>query len=320
VVSIDLLHEETMGTEINCTSKRIMRTRVLIVFVFIISSLSCSIFQNDAATPRGSGNVIQKAIPVKPFNQLTIEISVDVYIHQGEIETLIVEADEKLFPYLCIHVIDERLRLAFAKEVTNIYPSRPYKFNLVVKDLSSMTVSGSADVYSQGIDGSRLEVNLGGPGKLMVMDIRSEHVEINHTGSGEINVENLETGKLSLHLDGSGDIRIGSLHAQVIDVQSTGSGNVMISGEAVEQRINLIGSSDYVAGDLCSERIIVSMVATGKATVWATKTLDVRIAPGIGSIAYYGDPKLTIQSSDLKSIRALGEMKGRKNSSQDVQQ
>lgn len=288
--------------------------------LLVSGSLACSLLEDDASILRGSGNVILKAVPVKSFTQISIDVSGEVHISQGETEVLILEADDNLFQYLHIQVNDETLSLGFTEEVTNIQPSKPFIFTLVVKDLRSLTISGSADVYSQGIEGVRFQIDQRGSGDLTVTNILSDSLEIGHSGSGDVNVKSLESRELLIDLSGSGDIEIDSLHAVVADVKATGSGDVMISGEADEQRINLIGSSDYLAGGLHSEDVFISMVATGKVTVWATESLKVRVTPGIGKVVYYGDPELTIKSSDLKHIKAMGEVGGRRNPGQEVKQ
>jgi hypothetical protein len=315
-----LIKEGIMTTEIYCHPKKVITTRILMGLLLVIGSLACSLLEDDASILRGSGDVILKAMPIKTFNQIRIDVSGEIYISQGETEALIVEADENLFQYLRIQVKDETLSLGFAKEVTNIQPSKPFRFTLVVKELKGLVVSGSAVVYSQGIRSDGLEVNLGGSGNLSVVDILSDHLDINHSGSGDVNVKSLESGELSIDLSGSGDIQIDFLHAKVVDVKATGSGDVILSGEAEEQQINLIGSSDYLAGGLHSEDVFISMVATGKVTVWATESLKVRVTPRIGKIVYYGDPELTIKSSDLKHIKAMGEVGGRRNPGQEVKQ
>ena len=44
---------------------------------------------------------------------------------------------------------------------------------------------------------------------------------------------------------------------------------------------------------------------SGKATVWATESLDARVT-GSGTVNYYGDPKVNVSGSGSGRVKRLG--------------
>jgi len=213
-----------------------MNTRIgravglLAIVILLISACGIGII-------RGSGNLVTESRNVSDFDRVDLSGSGEVVIIQGEEESLTVEADDNIMPYVTTEVRGGTLQLALdAEGARSISPTR-LRFTVGVKDLAGLEVSGSGSATSTGIDTERLDIDV----------------------------------------SGSGDVRIDSLAAEAVGVQLSGSGDVELRGEVTRQDIDINGSGKYIAGDLGSQTATVAVSGSGDATVWVTESLDAHI-------------------------------------------
>jgi hypothetical protein len=187
---------------------------------------------------RGSGNVITETRQVSDFDRVSLSGSGHVAITQGAEEGVSVEADDNLVQYVRTKVSGRTLELGLRWPGTIVTPSQPIRYNVSVKDLVGLEVSGS----------------------------------------GDIDAASIETDSLEVKVSGSGDIRTDSLTAEALNVDISGSGDVVMAGEAPEQDIKISGSGNFDAGDLRGERVKLTIDGSGDATVWATESLAGRLS------------------------------------------
>lgn len=152
------------------------------------------------------------------------------------------------------------------EEGVNIISNSRLTFYVSVDDLSGMSVAGSGEIQANGIGTDRLEVTTGGSGSIQIVDLTVDEVDARIGGSGEIN----------------------------------------LAGDADVQDITISGSGKYLAGDLCSASVIVSINGDGNATVCATETLDTNITNS-GSVEYYGRPSINSSGDGSGQINSLVE-------------
>jgi hypothetical protein len=223
---------------------------------------------------RGSGNVVTEDRPVSDFNRVSLIGVGDVIITQGEEESLTVGADDNLMQYIKTEVKNGTLILGFTDEVKSesVKPSKPIKFNLSVREVTGLDVTGVGDINWSSLD--------------------TDHLEIAITGVGDIIASSLDTDRLEIVIGGVGDVIISSLTAEELVVYVNGAGDAVLAGQVVKQGVFINGAGDYLAAKLKSQAAVVEVNGAGKATVWATDTLDVRI-PGPGKVECYGDPQVT---------------------------
>lgn len=211
---------------------RIGRAVGLLAIVILLIS-ACGI-----GTIRGSGNMVTEPRDVSGFDRVSLSGTGEVVITQGDEESLTVETDDNIMPYVITEVSGGTLHLALdAERARSISPTR-LRFTVAVRDLAGLEVSGSGSATSTGIDTERLDVEV----------------------------------------SGSGDVRIDSLTAEAVGVQISGSGDVELRGEVTGQDININGSGEYIAGDLRSQTARVAVSGSGDATVWVTESLDASVS------------------------------------------
>ena len=185
---------------------------------------------------RGSGDLVTESRDVSGFDRIEVHGSGKVIITQDGTESLTVETDDNLIEYVTTEVVGRTLELGF-EDVVLVSPTR-LTFDLHLKDLTGLEISGS----------------------------------------GDIEAESIETDGLEIQVSGSGDARIDSLAADDVEIKIGGSGSVELEGDASRQDVTISGSGKVRAGDLRCEAVDVSISGSGDATVWVTESLDVNIS------------------------------------------
>lgn len=252
-----------------------------------IPDVEFNLFERDRV--RGSGDLIIVEREIHDFDKISVKGPGEISLIQGNEESLTVTIEDNLLEYLETKVIAGTLTLGWdpdnAKKL-DLRPSHPIQFELVVKDLTTLSIYGSTDVSSEGLSLDRL-----------VIDIY---------GSGDVSMGNVESERVTIHLYGVGDIKIESLIAKNLMVGILGIGNVKLDGEVEEQQINIPGKGDYRAGELFSEVAYVSIHGSGDATMWVTEYLEGEVI-GSGNLKYYGDPKAYFSGVGSGKFEDLGE-------------
>jgi hypothetical protein len=254
----------------------------LIVLLFL-PSLACGAFTTNAVI--GSGEIITQTIDVSGFQRVTLEGFGDVFIEQGQTESLSVETDDNILPLLDIRVRGSELILG-TKNGVDVNPSKGITYTLTVQDLDDITLAGS--------------------GAFHVGSLSSGNFGISVSGSGDVNLSGLEAEALSIRLNGSGNIFVENVDVQAVDSSLQGSGDIKLEGQADTQKVRMGGSGNYLAGDLQTNTADVNVPGSADVTVWVEDELSITVS-GSGNIRYYGTPAIDQTISGSGNITSLGE-------------
>jgi len=211
-----------------------------LLFTMVLLTLACSTFPTIGTRLEGSGNVITEERQVSNFDRVLLSGYGEVTIYQGEIESLTVRTDDNIMPYIETEVRNRTLELGFTPSGSrrSINPSDSIHFDLVVKDISRLDISGA----------------------------------------GSVTADELTVEKLQLNLSGAGSLEINNLVADELVSNISGAGSVLVAGQVTGQELNHSGVGSYYAGDLESETALVTISGAGSATLWVRETLDVKVS------------------------------------------
>lgn len=222
-----------------------------------------------------TGNLVAESREVSNFDRVALRDYGELVITQGEEESLTIEAHPDILPKIKTEVRDGKLTIkiggswldklgdALATGLTRQW----IKYNLTVKKLTGLEISGAV----------------------------------------RVNASDIETDRLALKLTGAGQVNIEALSAEVLEIDLPGACAIKVSGKVEEQRIALSGAGSYSAPKLESSRASVDLRGAGQATVWAVEDLDVTIRglgsveyygtptvkksiSGIGTVTSLGNP------------------------------
>lgn len=210
----------------------------LIISLILLLTLACSITFDtpEIRELQGSGNLVTEQPVVSGFDQIEFGGVGRMTIRQGDSESLTIEADDNLIDHIVTRVVGDRLIIEMEKNI-NFGGMTRINYDLVVKDLSRLTLSGF----------------------------------------GDIDVDGLNTDKLTILLSGSGNLTMDDLQAESLDVTITGFGNTEVSGEVKELQVVIKGAGSFKGGDLFSQTAQIEVSGFGNATTWVESDLDVEI-------------------------------------------
>ena len=221
---------------------------------------------------RGSGNVKTETRQISGISAVELDTSGDLTLSQGETESLTIEAEDNLLPLLTSDVSNGALTLG-TKPNTSISATKPIKYTLVVKNLSSLMLNGSGNIAA---------------GDLTATD----KFTVESNGSGNIVLASLSASATTAHLAGSGALNVSNMTSTTISVIIDGSGDAQITGTAAGQKINVNGSGDFNGEKLAGKTAVINTNGSGRTTVQVSDTLNA-IINGSGDIIYIGNPTVT---------------------------
>jgi hypothetical protein len=256
---------------------------LFLIALLFMPSLACGSFRTISVV--GSGEIVNQTIEVSKFDRVTLEGFGDVFIEQGQIESLSVQTDDNIISFLDIRVRGTELVLGVERGA-DLNPSRSITYNLTVQNLNSITLAGS--------------------GTFHVDPVKSEDLHVSLSGSGDIEIRGLTADNLSIELNGSGNITLENVNVKRVDTSLRGSGDINLEGKTDTQKVAVSGSGNYLAGSLQTNSMDIRIPGSGDITVWVEDELNVNV-DGSGNIRYYGKPNIDQSGFGSGDITSLGE-------------
>jgi hypothetical protein len=185
----------------------------------------------------GSGNKETEEREISNVNGVALSFVGDLHITQGDEEKLVITGDDNVLPLITTEVRDGLLTIG-SKSTLGIPMVTELRYDLTVRDLNSLRLSGAGNAQMDG----------------------------------------LETGDLAVAVSGAGNLVVRNLKADRVAANLSGVGNVELSGEADRQAVTLSGAGSYEGSDLETGSADVALSGLGSATVWATESLNATIS------------------------------------------
>lgn len=264
-----------------------MRTLILTILSIIL--ISCSSFAIKPET-----KVVKEDRNLSGFSQIQTSSSIDIYIQQGDKESVIVETNEEYQKQVIIIVEEKKLIIKTKGNIMN-----PDKFNvyITVKVLDNIFSAGSGDIESVGtLIFPKLNFNITGSGDLE-MNLDSKTVSLNIEGSGDVELEGKITN-LDMHISGSGDVEASTIEYDSVLLSLSGSGDVKLMGSAKLFNIDDSGSGDVECATFKVKETNVNSTGSGDIKLNVEETLNLNLA-GSGDFKLIGNPA-------TKNIKAVG--------------
>jgi hypothetical protein len=219
-----------------------MKNLRFIILAILVLGISCSMGGQSRHTVHGNNKVIKTDRDAASFNGLQVSSGIDVYLKQGNNETITVEADENLHKYIItetkggvLHVYtDANIRDA---EITRVY--------VTMKDVTSVKTSSAGNVVGETpVKSDRLELSASSAGDIK-LEVYANELEADISSSGDITLSG-ETDKLEANLSSAGDLNSYELKAReaVISVSSAGNADINVS-ERITARASSAGDINY---------------------------------------------------------------------------
>lgn len=206
---------------------------------------------------------------VPSFSQISLRISGTLYIKQGPVQSVEINAKSSTLEKIETEVKDGKLIIKFEDNHFSWrnFESGEILIHVTVPEIERLEVSGSGDIIAEG---------------------------------------GIKAGGLGLAVSGSGDIKLATLEASKVESSVSGSGDIFIEdgGGANSFSIAVSGSGNVKAEGFEAKNVTVKISGSGDCSVFASENLDVRVS-GSGDVYYAGNPSVDSSVSGSGSVKNI---------------
>lgn len=197
--------------------KTIKTIGIILMMTVLVAAMPQSIFAKEYI--RGNGNVEKQTRNVSSFDALDISSSFEIYLTQGNSESLVIEVDENVIDYIITEVVGGTLKI-YVDRHKNLRNVKTMKAYISFKMLDKIELSGACDLFGENT-------------------FKFEDLDIESSGASDMEMT-FTADKVYLDLSGASDVEfIGSADVLTIDV----SGAADIHAQEFEVRKCIIDAS-----------------------------------------------------------------------------
>jgi Putative auto-transporter adhesin, head GIN domain len=215
--------------------------RFLTIAIAIMSISACTQGQ-FRKTVYGNNKVVTKERNAENFTGVRVSTGIDVYLKQGNNETISVEADENLHEYILTEVRDGVLHVYTEVNIRKAERKRVY---VTMKEVNSVRTSSAGDVIGETpIKCDKLELSASSAGNIK-LDVNAKEIEVDISSSGDITLTG-EADMLEADLSSAGDLNAYDLKVREADISASSAGNAEINvSEKITARASSAGDINY---------------------------------------------------------------------------
>ncbi len=267
-----------------------MKLKSIIVSA-IVAAIVVFPFTNTFASFTG-GNAVKETRNISDFSSIELVCSADLFITQGNTQSVVVEADEELMSHLFTEVVNGTLKVYIKKYRKNIHVAKVY---VTVPNLEKVSLVGSGDMtFTEVFKTKDFKIKIVGSGDLNA-PLDAKNVEVSIAGSGDVKLSGIK-GDFQINVGGSGDTYAKDLQLNNCDLSVAGSGDINLEGSSSKLVVSIAGSGDIEAENFKAVDVHAKVAGSGDIKVTAVESLSGSIV-GSGSIYYYGNPsKATVNT------------------------
>ena len=237
----------------------------------------------SAATTVMAGNVVTETYPIKSdYTAISITNVIEVVLLDAPKNSIRVEADERLMPYLQIVVKNGVLVLNFddQREV-----ERLRKRNLNLADTRVYVSARGVDTFTaSGM--SEFEAD---------MPIAASTITISASGMSSIDFERVECKTFSLSISGKTEVDV-QLQADKCDLSVSGMSEVDLEGRTDRLSLRLSGMSEVSLDELHARTAKVSVSGMSSAEVNASESITGGVS-GMSDLTTFGSANVNVSTS-----------------------
>jgi hypothetical protein len=223
-----------------------MKTKIFVpvflsVIVFMGISGLCSGCDNILGVP-GDGKVTKETRVVSPFDSIEVSGAFKVYLKQGSLEEVVIEADENLQPLIRAEVRGNTLVIETRKPFSNPTSLNVY---ITLKDLRKAELSGAVDIFTDGrLNLNEFSLHTSGASNAK-MDITVKKLDLDCSGASKLKLTGSATD-VSADLSGACDIFAFDLLAENFTLDLSGAGKAQINvSKKISAEISGAGNVRY---------------------------------------------------------------------------
>lgn len=215
------------------------KVKLVLLLILALGISFCSEGQ-IRRTVYGNNKVVKEKRDAGQFSSLRVTSGIDVYLSQGDRESIEVEADENLHEYI---LTENRNGVLHVYSEANIREAEMKRVYVTMKDIESLSTSSAGDIIGQTpVRTGRLELSVSSAGDIK-LEVNVKEIKVGVSSSGDVTLTG-EADLLNANLSSAGDLNAYGLVVREADVSASSAGDADIN---VTERLTARSSS---AGDI----------------------------------------------------------------------
>lgn len=192
---------------------------------------------------RGNGEYDNVERELSRFEEIELNASFDVELHQATYHSVEVSGDENILEYVTTKVSGDKLILDY--DVDCVKARKDIKIDVYLEELNDIELNGSGNVTSRDfLETPKLTIDIRGSGNVN-LETNCDNVRVNIDGSGDVELEG-KGAYARYYVEGSGDIDALSFNTDSCNVTIDGSGDVSAHvNNTLNVRIQGSGDLEY---------------------------------------------------------------------------
>jgi len=191
------------------------------------SACTVSITMPGGGTVRGSGDVVSEEREVSGVRKVVLTNQGDLEIEVGDQESLVVEAQANLLPYLETDVRGGTLEIKTQDNV-NLKSTKPIRYLLTVTELEGLTVTSSGDIVAPELTADRFTILVSSSGSMLIEALYTDTLDVGISSSGSVVIKGGEVANLDVNISSSGELAMQDVTVQTAEVNLTSSGDALV--------------------------------------------------------------------------------------------
>jgi hypothetical protein len=176
----------------------------------------------------------------------------ELHIVQGATDALNITTDDNLLPLLETSVRDKVLVLG---QRGNLKPSHSIVYQLSLKEIKSIQLSGAGTGDLSGLKGDELSIVESGAGTLQLRQIQVGNLAVTLSGTGQITVSGV-AAKQVLTSSGVGNFDGKALAGESVTVSISGAGNAVVNAsKTLDAQVSGVGSVTYFGKPQVTQKV-----------------------------------------------------------------
>ncbi len=239
---------------------------------------------------------------VSGFTGINAASTFDVTVTKGNTESLTIEAEDNIMPYVRSDVRDGVLYLYLDnnKEVKNV---KTLKASVVMKNLDKVSLSGACKLSSKDLFTSdQFQGDCSGVSRLSLI-LKTDHLSLNSSGACDIDLKAEVSNDMSFNTSGTSKAQL-KLNVNNVQFTSGGTSIIDMSGSANTVTLSSSGTSIIKAVDFVVKTATIASSGTSNVTMHVTSALTVN-SSGASTVNYKGSPAISVQNSKASKLNKL---------------
>jgi len=198
---------------------------------------------------------------VSGFDAINLKDFWEIFLTQGESESLVLEGEEELLSRVKTEVVNGELQISFGNWLDFLLPPRPLKIYVTLKEVHSIKISGAGSLHAAIVQTDHLRLVTSGSSKMDIGSLVANDLDVNLSGAGEFDLSG-QVNSQNLQVSGTGKYRARGLACQKVNLRVSGSCRTLLNvQESLDVRVSGSAEVRYVGNPKVQQHV------TGSASI-----------------------------------------------------